>query len=103
MAQSTAFEQVDKLQSSRVRIKVVSYEIFAHNKAIWNDSRACPDARVGRCHPNLIEHALELGRARPNQAARSTTSVISSCCGAPSANAWAAAWIRLIACRAGRP
>lgn len=37
------------------------------------------------------------------QAAWSTTSVMSSCCGAPSAKAWAAARIRLMACRAGRP
>jgi hypothetical protein len=47
--------------------------------------------------------ASEPRRPRPHQVTRSTTSVISSCWGAPPANACAAARIRLIPSRAGSP
>jgi hypothetical protein len=70
--------------------------------AISNYPHSCADVRLKRGHAGLNTR-LNWDEHDRNQAARSTTSVISSCCGAPTANAWAAARIRLMACRAGRP
>lgn len=56
-------------------------------RAIMNDLQAIPDARVWRGLANWIEIRLTCDEHDRNQAARSTTSVMSSCCGAPSANA----------------
>ena len=56
-------------------------------REILNDSQVNSDERIRQGHANWIEIRLTSDEHDRNQAARSTTSVISSCCGAPSANA----------------